>query len=121
MLGFISNLGEEISKCSLVVLPYDPNQYKNRGSGILWEALAAGVPVIVPNGTGLEKNVEGGGGMSFNEYSADNIFQTIIKAQAQYPQLLDQAQSISKTWSLKNGMARFAASLSEIEYCRKLG
>jgi glycosyltransferase involved in cell wall biosynthesis len=120
MLGFIDDLSLEISKCDLVILPYDPNQYTNRGSGILWEALAAGVPVIVPSGTGLESNIGGGGGLSFVEYTAENIFQTILSAKTHYSLLLNQAQSISKCWPLKNGMRKFASSLSEIESCRQL-
>jgi hypothetical protein len=34
----------------LVVLPYNPQSYKNRGSGIFSEATTLGIPVVAPMG-----------------------------------------------------------------------
>jgi hypothetical protein len=40
---------------SIVLLPYEPDHYYARSSGILAECLAAGIPVIVPAGTWMAR------------------------------------------------------------------
>lgn len=42
---------EEVQAADVLLLPYDGDKYYVRSSGILAEALAAGVPVVVPAGT----------------------------------------------------------------------
>jgi len=44
---------------TVVVLPYDRRQYIARSSGILVEALCAGIPVVVPSGTWLAQQFAG--------------------------------------------------------------
>src|SRR5439155_22902188 len=41
----------------LILLPYQPERYVSRTSGILAEAICAGVPAIVPQGTWLAEQV----------------------------------------------------------------
>ncbi len=38
----------------LALLPYDPVGYRRKSSGVLWEAVSLGVPLVVPAGTWLE-------------------------------------------------------------------
>jgi glycosyltransferase involved in cell wall biosynthesis len=59
-LGLIKNLASEISKCDLVVLPYDPTRYQYRGSAVLLESAASGTPVLAPLGTGMASNIANG-------------------------------------------------------------
>lgn len=40
-----------VNSSDILLIPYDKNNYYARSSGILAEALVAGVPVVVPNGT----------------------------------------------------------------------
>ena len=42
----------------ITLLPYDPKEYSARSSGILAESLAAGIPVIVPAGTWLSRQLQ---------------------------------------------------------------
>jgi glycosyltransferase involved in cell wall biosynthesis len=46
----------------LGVLSYDPAEYKHKSSGVLWESIAMGLPVVVPAGTWLENEVRNWGG-----------------------------------------------------------
>lgn len=41
----------------VILLPYDPEAYEARSSGILSEALAAGKPVVVPEGTWMAEQL----------------------------------------------------------------
>ncbi|MBR0683441.1 hypothetical protein GXW74_23345 [Roseomonas eburnea] len=38
----------------IALFPYDPALYRRKSSGVLWEAISLGVPVVVPEGTWLE-------------------------------------------------------------------
>lgn len=38
----------------LALFPYDPELYRRKSSGVLWEAISLGAPVVVPAGTWLE-------------------------------------------------------------------
>ena len=42
----------------ITLLPYEPIEYSARSSGILAESLAAGIPVIVPAGTWLSRQLQ---------------------------------------------------------------
>jgi hypothetical protein len=48
-----------LQAATLIVLPYDREQYIARSSGILVEALSAGVPVVAPAGTWLAQQFAG--------------------------------------------------------------
>jgi glycosyltransferase involved in cell wall biosynthesis len=50
----------EIRRCAFVCLPYDPQSYRNRTSGVLLEVLFRGKPVIAPD-FGFFRLVEGNG------------------------------------------------------------
>ena len=51
----------------ITLLPYERNAYRTRSSGILAESLAAGIPVIVPAGTWLSRQLLLGGNDSYPE------------------------------------------------------
>ncbi len=38
----------------IALFPYDPALYRRKSSGVLWEAISLGLPVVVPAGTWLE-------------------------------------------------------------------
>lgn len=46
------------SKTDLILLPYDPHVYHFRGSGIHYEAIEHGIPVMVKKGTGFTAEVK---------------------------------------------------------------
>jgi glycosyltransferase involved in cell wall biosynthesis len=56
---------DSAKSCDAIVLPYDPKYYHIRGSGILFEAMGLGKPVIVTAGSCLDWLVakHGGAGM----------------------------------------------------------
>lgn len=47
-VGFVPDFGALVSRCDLVITPYDAARYRFRMSGVAIDALARGVPVAVP-------------------------------------------------------------------------
>ena len=50
---FIDDFGNELKRCQAVLLNYDPQPYRFMGSGIFWEALARGIPVLCSRATSM--------------------------------------------------------------------
>jgi hypothetical protein len=46
-----------IAGCDLILLPYDADQYRSRLSAIFVDATCAGVPVVVPEGTWMSRQL----------------------------------------------------------------
>ena len=56
---------ELVSQSDLALCPYHPIPYRNRSSGTLAEAIAAGIPTIVPGNTWLSRQQPAGSGETF--------------------------------------------------------
>jgi glycosyltransferase involved in cell wall biosynthesis len=112
ILGYVDNFSEEISKCDLVILPYDPYVYKNMASGVAWEAIARAVPVIAPANT-----VPGGfvtsenAGITFKEFTAESIIDAVTQASSEFKTIADGAFRASKNWSTNNGTDKFVEAI----------
>ncbi|HUY93171.1 MAG TPA: hypothetical protein VMV10_30865 [Pirellulales bacterium] len=60
---------ELLASGHLVVLPYDRRAYAERSSGVFAEALAAGIPLVVPEGTWMARQLLQGAGGAFRDLS----------------------------------------------------
>ncbi len=111
-LGYVEDLTAAIAECDLVVLPYDVERYYARGSGILAECLALGIPVTAPVGTLPGRTIERFGvGPLFIANRADAIHKTIKAADRNYPVFAANAHRTAQQFSKSNGSARFASAL----------
>jgi hypothetical protein len=52
-IGYIEKLSDAFKDCDAVLLDYEPDTYQFMGSGVLWEALAGGMPFLYTRGTAL--------------------------------------------------------------------
>jgi glycosyltransferase involved in cell wall biosynthesis len=112
VMRFVENLAEEISRCDLVVLPYAPDRYRNRGSGILMDALASGVPVVAPRGTFPGHWVEQtGAGTQFVSPTPEEILSAIERARTGFPALAAAAHAASIAWKQRYGLRRFVDAM----------
>lgn len=112
VLGYIEDFAQEIARCDLVVAPYDPVQYHFRLSGIVAEALASSVPVIVPAGTASMRLVqETGAGVVFSNLTANSIFQSICVAKERYADLAESAFKTGREWPESHGIENFVSCL----------
>ncbi|MFQ5502420.1 MAG: hypothetical protein ACE5EQ_08990, partial [Phycisphaerae bacterium] len=46
-----------VASADILIIPYDPHNYFARSSGIMVEALAAGIPMVVPSGSWMEQQI----------------------------------------------------------------
>lgn len=112
MLDYVENIAVPIAECDLVVLPYDIKQYQARGSGILMECIALGVPVTAPIGTLPGRTVEQLAiGPLFVANSVRPIYQAIKAAERNYAVFAANAHVAARQFSNRNGVGRFAAAL----------
>jgi glycosyltransferase involved in cell wall biosynthesis len=111
-LGYVDDLAAAIARCDLVVLPYEIERYKARGSGILVECLALGVPVSAPIGTLPGRMIEQFGvGPLFGAVQPDSIYRAIKSIESDYPALAARSFNVAGQFVRRNGVARFASAL----------
>ena len=111
-LGYVEALGDEIAKCDLVVLPYQPARYRRKGSGILWESLATGVPLVVPYDTAPGRWIERtGAGVLFVHATEDGIHRAVLQAREGYAAIAEAAWSASRQWPRQHGVSRFVRAM----------
>jgi protein O-GlcNAc transferase len=109
-IGFVESLAQHISRCDLVILPYDRGAYRYKGSGILWEALATGVPVIVTQGTAPERLVRRlGTGTSISVLDSAVILGAVDKICENYSGFARAAFVAATEWRAQNSTDRFIA------------
>lgn len=115
LLGYVDDLAEPISRCDLVILPYEIGKYAARGSGILVECLALGVPVSAPVGTLPARTIEQFGlGPLFGAVRPDVIYRAIKSAERTYPALAARSFNVAQQFVRRNGVARFASALLSV-------
>lgn len=111
-MGYVENLAEAIAQCDLVIVPYSAEKYRFKGSGILWEALASGVPVLAPYGSAPGRWIEkSGAGGVFLDHSADSIVTAVRLIQEDFGVVSEKAHQFAKIWPEKHGIARFSRHL----------
>jgi glycosyltransferase involved in cell wall biosynthesis len=84
----------------VVIIPYDPAAYRARSSGVFAEAMAAGIPVIVPEGTWMAEELRRAGGESGVIYrESQHLARHLAKILGEYDCYQAAAQNHSHPWS----------------------
>lgn len=112
VLGYVDDIAEEIEKCDLVMLPYDPDAYQHMGSAIAWEAMARGVPVIAPQDTVpgdfvLQHNA----GTTFKSFTVDSMIEALADANLKFNDIAKGAFNASKNWAQHHGADKFTSAM----------
>ena len=70
-----------LSRADLLLLPYDPDIYRSRGSGIVTEARRLGIPIVAPSQCAFARPAfDEGWGVAFSDYNADGLADAIVDA-----------------------------------------
>ncbi len=102
-----------LATIDLILCPYDPAFYRNNTSGVLTEAIANGIPVVVPAATTLEEDLRafGGGGTGFSAYTAPAILQATQQALDRFDELAEAAVRGARLWAETEGPDKYADGL----------
>jgi glycosyltransferase involved in cell wall biosynthesis len=106
---------ERLGAADLVLLPYDPDEYRNRASGVLAEAAAAGKVVVVPAGTWLSEQVDKGlaAGTVYDRLDADAVTGAVQEALRRLDELRALAGGVAEHWRREQSADRFVEELLE--------
>lgn len=70
-----------LAQADLLLLPYDPEVYRSRGSGVFSDARAIGIPVVATRGCAFAQPAfDGGWGVAIEEYSGTGLGAAIESA-----------------------------------------
>lgn len=85
-----------LSQADLVLLPYDPEVYKTRGSGVFSEARRLGIPVIATKGCGFARPAfEEGWGVEIPRHDATGVAAAVLQALQKIDDLTSRARAAS--------------------------
>ena len=74
---YLARLGE----ADLLLLPYDPNVYRWRGSGVFADAHHVGIPVVAPKECAFARPAfDDGWGVAMKEYDGNNLGIAVLEA-----------------------------------------
>jgi glycosyltransferase involved in cell wall biosynthesis len=108
-----------LGESHLVLLPYDADRYVARTSGILAEAIHAGVPVVVPAHTWLSDQLQAhGAGVTFDADRPGAFEAAVERALSELPDLQARATQRRRrfvTFHNPDRLARFACGAAVIE------
>ena len=85
-----------VSEADLVLCPYDPLTYRNRSSGTLAEAIAAGVPTVVPRHSWLSLQQPAESGETFVD--RESFLEAVRKISADYARYQSRAKAGRHSW-----------------------
>jgi len=112
VLDYVEDISSELRKCDLVIMPYEIESYRIRGSGILTDCLSLGIPVVGPFGTIPGRTIERyGSGPLFVRTTAEVIFSTVKFADRSFAKYAQDAFKAAQSFSKRNGVARYAEAI----------
>jgi glycosyltransferase involved in cell wall biosynthesis len=97
----------------IVLLPYRPETYRLRTSGIFAEAMALGKVVVTSPHTWMAEMAQRHGGAIIvaEEFSVDSMVSAILKSLSDFPVMSQQMKEISRYWREEMGMKSFIGEI----------
>ncbi len=106
--NFVDDLGTEMARCDAIVCPMRPDQYAHRMSGIVCNAMACGIPVVLPAGTLAAARFGASGAVRcYLEHSVGAILQAVQGLGREYSRYAEAARQGALQWRATHGMERF--------------
>jgi len=108
---------ELLDAADLILLPYDPARFANSYSAIVAEALANGVPMVVPAATSLARMAEryGQSAEPFAGWDLDGIYEATARALGRFDDLAQAARAAAEAWRAGHGPARTVDALLDLD------
>lgn len=99
----------------ILLLPYLPERYAIRTSGVFAEAVAYGLVSVVPQKSWMadQLNAGHGGGVTFPEATAEAVTEALIAASDGFPALKDKAMASRAAWRETQSIAALVDRILE--------
>jgi glycosyltransferase involved in cell wall biosynthesis len=111
--GYVDDFPNFIADQDLVVLPYERDFYRYSGSGVAWEAIASGIPLLCPIGTNPSITSREYGCGSFFTSGDFESFSTALRLVVEnYALFVDRSFTASRLFNDKNGTAAFSRHIT---------
>jgi len=109
LLGYLDDFAAELARCDLVVWPSRREAYTHCMSGVVSEAIASGVPVVVPAGCIPARIVaRQGAGIEYHTHTSSAILAALAEAARDFAGLSARARAAADAWHAQNGSERLA-------------
>jgi glycosyltransferase involved in cell wall biosynthesis len=102
-----------LARCGLLLCPYEPARYVASHSGILMEAMANAIPIVLPGGTALSRQLAefGNPGAAFEHHTVESIVAAVRKVLADYDGFAARAMAAAQAWNATMGVKNMVAGL----------
>jgi len=91
--GGLTNYDDILRGLDLIVLPYSPDYYATRGSGVAEEAGLVGVPIVAPAVIARDRP----GAVAFEEWTTEAISAAVAEAIRRLPELTEAARIAARS------------------------
>ena len=96
-----------LERSDLIVCPYESNRFAASYSAVACEAVANGIPLVVPAETTLARTAsEFGGGVAFAQWTAESVLIATAQAIRDFDRLAALAEAGAERWAQQHGPAR---------------
>lgn len=113
--GFLQDITPAIAACDLVIWAALAGKYLCRPSGIVAEAIACGVPLVMSSACyPSEMAIKQGAAVFFQRPYLDEVMEATGKAASQIEALREKALSCAKRWNARHGLRRLADKILEV-------
>ena len=98
-----------LSACDLILCPYDPNRFRTSYSGVQSEAIAEGIPTVIPAESSLSELADSFGSPCtvFADWTAPSIAAAVVEAFDRFDELARRAEIGARGWPQANGPDHF--------------
>jgi len=104
---------ELMAASDLILCPYEPARFVASYSAVAAEALASGIPLIVPGGTAMARLLAefGSPGAAFAQYTPTSIVEATRAALADFDTVAERAVAAAAQWGATMGAAQMVTAL----------
>jgi glycosyltransferase involved in cell wall biosynthesis len=106
--GYVEDLSEIITQSDAVILPYDKDFYRYNGSGVAWQSISSGVPLVAPAGTSISRMLSiYNNGVLFYNNSSESILNAVVEMKAKYDSISHHSYEAMIKWRAINSIDNF--------------
>jgi glycosyltransferase involved in cell wall biosynthesis len=114
-IGHVDDLAEAMSICDAVVINYDLDYYRHMGSGIAWDALSAGVPVLCSRGIAAAKMLQKFGACElFSNGDMRSLNEGLQRTKANYARIITHTHEGRLRMMEEHGICQLISKIGKI-------